>query len=140
MLSRLVLAALLPLVAGCATVTRGTTSQVSFTSEPSGIEMRTSNGFICTTPCDLEIPRKQEFTAIFLHEGQRQEIRVTTRVAGDGAAGMAGNVLLGGLVGMAVDASTGATLEHVPNPVHAAFPPVPEAPATDPVVAGVPAS
>ena len=42
---------------------------------------------------------------------------VGTRVAGAGAAGFAGNVLVGGVVGMAVDAATGATLEHYPNPV-----------------------
>jgi hypothetical protein len=42
---------------------------------------------------------------------------VGTRIAAGGAAGFAGNVLVGGVVGMAVDASTGATLEHYPNPV-----------------------
>jgi hypothetical protein len=42
---------------------------------------------------------------------------VATRVAGAGAAGFAGNVLVGGLVGMGVDAATGSTLEHYPNPV-----------------------
>ena len=34
-----------------------------------------------------------------------------------GAAGFAGNIILGGVVGMAADAATGATLEHFPNPV-----------------------
>ncbi len=42
---------------------------------------------------------------------------VRTRIATAGAAGFAGNVLVGGVVGMAVDAATGATLEHYPNPV-----------------------
>jgi len=42
---------------------------------------------------------------------------VTTRIAGAGAAGFAGNILIGGVVGMAVDAASGATLEHYPNPV-----------------------
>ncbi|GIX15703.1 MAG: hypothetical protein KatS3mg118_3662 [Paracoccaceae bacterium] len=127
MLSRLVLAALLPLVAGCATVTRGTTSHVGFTSSPSGAEMRTSTGLSCITPCDLEIPRRQEFTAVFTHGGERRELRVTTRVAGEGAAGLAGNILIGGLIGAAVDVSTGATLEHVPNPVHVSFTPAADA-------------
>ena len=40
-----------------------------------------------------------------------------TRVAGSGAAGFAGNVIIGGVVGMVADAATGATLEHYPNPV-----------------------
>jgi hypothetical protein len=42
---------------------------------------------------------------------------VQTRVAGAGAACFAGNVLIGGVVGMGVDAATGSTLEHYPNPV-----------------------
>jgi len=40
------------------------------------------------------------------------------------AAGFAGNIVLGGAVGMVVDASTGATLEHVPNPVTATLIPM----------------
>jgi hypothetical protein len=38
---------------------------------------------------------------------------------------MAGNVLIfGGLVGVAVDATSGAMLEHVPNPVNAVLEPI----------------
>jgi hypothetical protein len=40
-----------------------------------------------------------------------------TKLAGTGAAGFAGNIVAGGVVGMVVDASTGATLEHSPNPI-----------------------
>ena len=38
-------------------------------------------------------------------------------MAGAGAAGMAGNIVLGGLIGAAVDAGTGATKQLKPNPV-----------------------
>ncbi|MBF9231774.1 translation initiation factor 2 [Microvirga alba] len=109
----------------CATVTRGTTAQVTFTSEPPAA-MRTSTGLTCpTTPCTLEIGRKAEFVATFSQPGYHsQDVAVQTRVAGGGAAGFAGNVLVGGLVGMAVDASTGSTLEHYPNPVHASLVPL----------------
>ena len=34
-----------------------------------------------------------------------------------GSAGMAGNVILGGLIGAAVDANNGATQDLVPNPL-----------------------
>ncbi len=54
---------------------------------------------------------------------QDEQIPVPTRVAGSGAAGFAGNILLGGVIGMAADASTGATLEHFPNPVLAVMRP-----------------
>jgi hypothetical protein len=66
----------------------------------------------------LQVNRKDEFTVIFTKPGYHTvEIPVKTQVAGAGAAGFAGNIILGGVVGMAADAATGATLEHFPNPV-----------------------
>ncbi len=114
----LALAAVLPLGA-CATVTRGTTNQVTMASEPPGAEARTSLGHQCpTTPCTIEVPRSSQFIATFSKPGYRDaQVPVSTRVAGSGAAGFAGNILIGGIVGMGVDAATGATLEHFPNPV-----------------------
>ena len=38
-------------------------------------------------------------------------------VSGSGGAGFAGNLLLGGFVGMGVDAATGAAMDHKPNPI-----------------------
>ena len=38
--------------------------------------------------------------------------------AGAGGAALAGNVVLGGLIGAGVDSTTGATNELVPNPLH----------------------
>ena len=105
-------------LAGCATVTRGTTNQVQIQSEPSGANVRTSLNQTCTTPCTLQVSRKDEFTVVFEKPGYAsQEVEVKTQIAGSGAAGFAGNILLGGVVGMAADAATGSTLEQVPNPV-----------------------
>ena len=79
----------------------------------------------CVTPCTFEVSRKAEFIVKLEADGYKtQEIPVKTQLAGGGAAGFAGNILLGGVVGMAVDAGTGSTLEHVPNPVHAALEPL----------------
>lgn len=124
-MSKFIFAALASCIAlslgGCATVTRGMSEQVNFTSEPSGASMRTSTGLTCpTTPCTLDISRKQAFTATFSLPGYvDQNIEVTTELAGNGAAGFAGNVILGGVIGMGTDVATGATLNHSPNPVHA---------------------
>lgn len=109
----------------CATVTRGTTEQLTFTSDPPAA-MRTSTGLSCpTTPCTLEVTRKSEFIATFSKDGyESQDVAVQTRVAGAGAAGFAGNVLVGGLIGMGVDAATGSTLEHFPSPVVASLAPI----------------
>lgn len=103
---------------GCATVTRGLDSQVHIRSEPPGAEVRTSLAQTCTTPCTIKVARKDEFSVLISKEGYKPiELEVKNRIAGEGAAGFAGNVLIGGVVGMGVDAVTGATLEHYPNPV-----------------------
>lgn len=106
------------ILSGCATITRGTTNQVQVLSEPPGATAQTTLGHQCVTPCSLSIPRKEEFVVRYHKDGyQDAQIPVKTGIAGTGAAGFAGNVLLGGVVGMGVDAATGATLEHQPNPV-----------------------
>lgn len=81
----------------------------------------------CTTPCTLTISRKDEFSVTFAKEGYESKvIAVRTQLAGSGAAGLAGNLILGGVVGMGVDVATGSTLEHVPNPVSALLTPLPK--------------
>lgn len=121
----LVVAAFAAALGGCATVTRGTTEQITVNSEPAGAEAKTSIGYACSaTPCTWEVSRKSEFVVSFSKPGyEDMQIPVSTRIAGAGAAGFAGNVIVGGLVGMGVDAATGSTLEHYPNPVMATLAP-----------------
>ena len=114
---------------GCATVTRGTTNQVQIVSEPAGASARTSFGHQCNTPCTLSVSRKDEFSVLISAPGyEEQRVDVKTQLAGTGAAGFAGNIVAGGVVGMVVDASTGATLEHSPNPVTVSLRPLAPAP------------
>jgi hypothetical protein len=99
---------------GCASVTRGTTENISIATTPSGataeirgLEIQTS----CVTPCVVQAKRNSDITAAISKEGyEPQIIPLTTEVPGSGAAGFAGNLLLGGVVGMGVDAVTGAAL------------------------------
>jgi hypothetical protein len=115
---RWILLAAAVLVAGCASITRGHQNQVQFSSDPPGAQARTSMGHTCVTPCTLQFSRKDEFSVVFSKPGyETREVAVRTQLAGEGAAGFAGNVLIGGVVGMAVDAASGATNEHCPNPV-----------------------
>ncbi|MDF2996493.1 MAG: hypothetical protein K0R27_2130 [Xanthobacteraceae bacterium] len=106
------------LLGGCATITRGTTSDVQVKSTPEDADVRTSYGVTCRTPCTLKVARKDEFSVTISKSGyDPQTVDIKTKVAGTGAAGFAGNILVGGVVGMVTDAATGATLEHFPNPV-----------------------
>lgn len=115
-------------VSACATATRGTTEPVNFTSDPSGAKMTTSFGPTCVTPCTIEIERSQTFTAKFELGDQVQEIFVDTEVPDAVAGTTAANVLLTPIilipVAIAVDAASGANLNHTPNPVFAKFDPV----------------
>ncbi|PPQ19556.1 translation initiation factor 2 [Bradyrhizobium sp. AC87j1] len=113
--------ALSVMLGGCASVTRGTTENISISSTPSGVEAMVSGLEVpttCTTPCAIVAKRNADITITFEKEGyQSQTVQLTKEVSGTGATGFAGNLLLGGVVGMGVDAATGAATDHKPNPV-----------------------
>lgn len=106
-------------VGACGSITRGTTEKMAFLTEPPGALMTTTKGYACpATPCSLDVDRSDEFDVTFTKPGyQPQMVPVRTKVAGTGAAGFAGNLLAGGVIGMGVDAATGAAMDHTPNPV-----------------------
>lgn len=88
-------------------------------TEPSGAQVQTSNGMSCgSTPCALKMPRRSDLVVHITKKGCKNiDVNVTHKTADSGAAGVAGNVLVGGVIGLAVDASTGASQDLVPNPV-----------------------
>ena len=103
----------------CATVTRGRSQAWTVTSEPSNAEVRLSSGLSCTTPCTLTVNRRPGFAVTVSKEGYvTQTSNVASQISGGGGTALAGNVILGGLIGAGVDASTGAMNELVPNPLH----------------------
>ena len=112
---------------GCATVTRGTTTTISVVSEPPGASVKTSNGFACSpTPCGMKVPRKDGFDVTVSKDGfQPVTSHVRAVVSGGGGAGFAGNIVAGGLIGMAVDGSNGSMNDLVPNPVKVTLEPAP---------------
>ncbi|SEP36692.1 translation initiation factor 2 [Rhodopseudomonas pseudopalustris] len=117
------------LLSGCASVTRGTTENISIASTPSGALASvagTDAPFSCVTPCVVEVSRSADITVSLSKEGyEPQIIPLTREISGGGGAGFAGNLLLGGVVGMGVDAATGAAMDHHPNPVVVTLQPVP---------------
>ncbi|KAA2235674.1 translation initiation factor 2 [Salinarimonas soli] len=113
-------------LAACATITRGSDEPVQFVSEPAGATVQTNIGLGCpATPCVIQVPRKDQFVATFDLPGHRSEqVMVATRMSGGGTAGLAGNAIFGGIIGVVVDANTGASMDHVPNPVVARLQPI----------------
>lgn len=136
-MKKLALAAL-PLamsVGACATVTRGMHEAFTVETEPSGAMVETSKGLHCdATPCTFgHVERNAEFTVTITKPGYRVWTgTVTHHTAGSGAAGMAGNVLVGGLIGVAVDAGSGATQDLTPNPLRVTLEPETEEAAAAP--------
>ena len=121
---------------GCATVVRGTTEDVVINYAPADANVTTSLGHKCSaSPCTVNVERKKEFQVVATKKGfQQQVVDVGTKVSGKGVAGMAGNVLVGGVVGVGVDAATGASKDHFPNPVNIELVPLGATPAEPPKV------
>lgn len=118
--------ALIASLGACATITRGANTAMSIESVPNGARVSTSNGFICeSTPCTFQMSRKSEFrVTITKPDFKTFEGTVTHRLAGSGGAGFAGNVLVGGLIGMTVDANSGAMNDLYPNPLRVILAPI----------------
>jgi hypothetical protein len=145
--------ALVSLLPACATVTRGTSQAFQVESEPPGADVTFVEAQVldkkgkpkkpqqkfqpasCKTPCAIKAKRKPGFTVKISKDGYEPiEANVASGISGAGGAGMAGNVLVGGLVGAVVDGSSGAMNELRPNPLKVTSvkiqPPAPPAEAT----------
>lgn len=106
-------------LSGCATITRGTSQAWTVNTQPSDAAITLSNGETCRSPCTLKLKRKYPFGVDICKQGYtRVATVVQTEVKGGGAAGMAGNVLVGGIIGVGVDATSGAMKDLTPNPLH----------------------
>jgi hypothetical protein len=70
------------------------------------------------TPCSQKVKRRSDFVLTITKPGfETVTATITSSIDGAGAAGMAGNVILGGIIGAGVDAGTGAMHSHKPNPL-----------------------
>ena len=107
------------LLTSCGSLTRGTKEVLEIKTNPSGARVETSNNMMCqNTPCGLKMSRKSDVKVTISKKGCKTiTVNVTNQVATAGAASMAGNVVLGGVIGAGVDVYTGASKELVPNPI-----------------------
>jgi len=103
---------------GCATITRGSNEAFVIETDPAGAQVQLSNGLQCRSPCSLKVKRRGDFVVTIEKAGyETVSASITSSVDTGGAVGMAGNVLLGGIIGAGVDAGTGAMHSHKPNPL-----------------------
>jgi hypothetical protein len=105
------------MLGGCATTLRGTTDVLVVESDPPGAAV-TVNGTTGSTPGTFKLRRKGDYVVTISKDGYEPvTVNVMHKVVAAGSAGMAGNILLGGLIGAAVDAGSGAMFDLVPNPI-----------------------
>src|SRR6266536_95432 len=102
----------------CATITRGNHDKLSVLSEPSGANVTLSSGEKGVTPTKFVKSRWDNFMVTVSKPGYiPQSVKVESKVSATGGTAMAGNVVVGGLIGIAVDAVSGAYNSLYPNPV-----------------------
>lgn len=129
---------LLALQTGCASITRGTKDTLVVESDPAGADVRLSSGESGKTPTSFRLPRKKDVDVSISRDGYEPlTVHVSSQISGHGAAGMAGNVLVGGIIGAGVDAYSGATKDLRPNPIKVTLVPKKTEPAATPVASTV---
>ncbi len=111
--------------AGCATIVHGTTERVQIDSTPSGAEVAIDDSQRVITPSAVDLSRGSAHKLVFHKPGYQD----TTETLTSGVSGwILGNLLAGGVVGMAIDASDGAARQLSADRVNIALTPLPALP------------
>lgn len=106
----------LGLMAGCASIMHGTTQGVGFSSTPTGALITVDNKPCGNTPTIVELRRKDTHIVKIEMPGYLPfEATITRSVSG----WVWGNIVFGGLIGLAVDAITGGLYKLAPEQVSA---------------------
>jgi PEGA domain-containing protein len=104
----------------CATITRGVHEKLKVESNPPGANIALSTGEKGVTPAVfVEKRRRDNFTVTVSKPGyESQTVTVVSKAGGTGVTAMAANaIVFGGIIGMGVDAGSGAYHSLYPNPV-----------------------
>ena len=106
------------LFTSCATMTRGSHDKLTVLSEPSRANVVLSSGEKGVTPATFVKGRRDKFTVTVSKAGYAsQTVNVESKVSATGETNRTRNVLLGGPIGVTVDAMSGAYNSLYPNPV-----------------------
>ncbi|MCT2563928.1 PEGA domain-containing protein [Chryseobacterium herbae] len=97
----------------CASIFTGTKDSISFTSSPEGAKVFHKGVEKCTTPCTADISRSlSKQTVTFEKEGYNtKEVKL---VKNFNAVTLL-NILLGGAIGVGIDAATGSLTKYSPK-------------------------
>jgi hypothetical protein len=102
------------LLAACATIMHGSSQDVGIASTPTGAKVTVDNGSLGITPIVAHLRRKDNHVIKIEMDGyQPFEIATTRKVSG----WVWGNIVFGGIIGLAVDAITGGLYKVNPEEV-----------------------
>jgi PEGA domain-containing protein len=105
LIGAIALAGATALPTGCATIVHGTTQRVQIDSTPHGADVAIDDAEHVTTPAAVDLSRGHSHTLVFRKAGYQDAIENLT----SGMSGwMVGNLVAGGVIGIAIDASDGA--------------------------------
>lgn len=108
------------IVSGCATIIHGTRQEVGISSTPTGAEVWVDDIKMGETPVVAKLRRKDTHTVKLVLPGyQPYETTITRSVSG----WVWGNIAIGGLIGLGVDAISGGMYKLSPEQVTGSFAP-----------------
>ena len=102
-------------IAGCGTIIHGTTQDVSVASSPSGASVVINGADIGETPITQELDRGSQHTIELNLDGYKSESIIVNR---ETSGWVVGNIVFGGLIGLAVDAATGGMYKLSPTEIN----------------------
>ncbi len=104
------------LVAGCASIMHGTTQSIGISSVPTDAEVSINGASLGRTPVIADLSRKDQHIVTIQLEGYLPyETTITKSVSG----WVWGNIIFGGVIGLAVDAITGGLYKLSPEQIEA---------------------
>lgn len=109
------------MLTGCATIVNGERQEFRVISEPSGSAVFVDGFHRGITPTIVEMKRNQSHAVTVERPGYKP---YRTTVDRSFTGWIFGNLAFGGIIGLFIDLSTGATYEFSPDSLHVVFPPV----------------
>jgi hypothetical protein len=106
----------LTMVSGCATVANGTHQSIGISSNPSNAFVWVDQNYVGTTPIVVGMSRKDNHVVTIELEGFEPYEAVFTRKL---SGWVFGNIIIGGFIGLAVDAISGGIYKLTPDQVQA---------------------
>ncbi len=103
---------------GCATVTQGTTQDVTFSSNPAGAKVvlkSAGDRHEFKTPATIQLSKNKNYVAIFQKEGYET---VSYSLVRGSSGWQLGNIIFGGAIGTYMDSASGAGTKFKESRVH----------------------